>query len=64
MTPFTVDVVIDNVEHYLAEQYAERQPVTVDPLREDAMQWRTDAIVLAVLVLAYAAGWLTAWGMR
>lgn len=64
MTPFTVDAVIDNVEHYLAEQYAERQPVTVDPLREDAMQWRTDAIVLAVLVLAYAAGWLTAWGMR
>lgn len=66
MTPFLEDVVLDNVERYLAERYAERQPVTIEPLREDAMlqQWRTDAIVLAVLVLAYAAGWLTAWGMR
>lgn len=66
MTPFTVDVVIDNVEHYLAEQYAERQPVTIEPLREDAIpvQWRTDAIVFVVLMLAYAAGWLTAWVMQ
>lgn len=24
----------------------------------------TKAAVMAVLVLAYAAGWLTAWGMR
>lgn len=66
MTPLTVDVVLDNVERYLEQRYAERQPATIEPLREDAMprQWRTDAIVLAVLVLAYAAGWLTAWGMR
>lgn len=66
MTPFLEDVVLDNVERYLAERYAERQPVTIEPLREDAMlqQWRTDAIVLAVIVLAWVAGWLTAWGMR
>lgn len=65
MTPLTVDVVLDNVERYLVQKYAERQPVTVEPLREDAIQgqWRTDAIVLAVIVLAYAAGCLTAWGM-
>lgn len=66
MTPFLEDVVLDNVERYLAQKYAERQPVTIEPLREDAipMQWRTDAIVLAVIVLAYAAGWLTAWVMQ
>ncbi len=64
MTPFVEDVVIDNVERYLEQRYAERQPVK--PLRADAMprQWRTDAIVLAVLVLAYAAGWLVAWVMQ
>lgn len=66
MTELKEDIVIDNVERYLAQQYAERQPAHVEPLREDAMprQWRTDAIVLAVIVLSWVAGWLTAWGMR